>query len=70
MSDVREVAEAKVRDLVTEHRDRTGSTVAGRLLDDWDTTLRTLVKVMPNDYKKVLEQRKRDRAAAVEAAPA
>jgi glutamate synthase domain-containing protein 3 len=27
------------------------------LLQDWDTTLRTFVKVMPIDYKRVLREK-------------
>src|SRR4051812_37645832 len=46
---------ATVRALVEEHRERTGSTVAERLLADWDNVLRSFVKVMPNDYRRALE---------------
>jgi glutamate synthase domain-containing protein 3 len=45
-----------VRALVSEHARRTGSTVAQRLLDRWDTQPPTLVKVMPRDYRKALER--------------
>jgi hypothetical protein len=31
--------------------------VAERLLQDWDNTLDTFVKVMPTDYKRVLRQK-------------
>ena len=34
----------------------TGSTVASRILGDWDRELTRFVKVMPTDYKRVLEQ--------------
>jgi len=33
-------------------------TVAARVLDDWDRVLERFVKVMPRDYKRVLEERK------------
>ena len=46
---------ATVRALVEEHGARTGSPVAARLLADWDATLRSFVKVMPNDYRRALE---------------
>ncbi|HTN81656.1 MAG TPA: glutamate synthase large subunit, partial [Acidimicrobiales bacterium] len=46
---------ASVLDLVTRHRDETGSVVAKRLLDDWDVALPQFHKVMPKDYKRVLE---------------
>ncbi|MGI8921947.1 MAG: glutamate synthase large subunit [Solirubrobacteraceae bacterium] len=44
-------------ELVKEHRERTASTVAGRLLEDWDAALTQFVKVMPRDYKQVLVRR-------------
>ena len=47
---------AVVRDLVEEHRDLTGSAVAKRLLEDWDYAIETFVKVMPTDYKRVIQQ--------------
>ena len=68
--DIDDEDEQLLRDLITEHRDRTGSAVAERLLGDWDATLGRFVKVMPNDYKKVVEQRKAERSADVEATPA
>ncbi len=42
--------------LVQRHQQYTGSHVAGRLLADWNGSLRTFVKVMPTEYRKVLEQ--------------
>ncbi len=43
-----------LRALVEEHRERTGSTVAERLLADWDAALDRFVKVIPHDYKRAL----------------
>jgi glutamate synthase domain-containing protein 3 len=48
---------AEIRALVEEHRDRTGSTVAERVLADWETLTSAWVKVMPMDYKRVLRER-------------
>jgi glutamate synthase (NADPH) large chain len=42
-------------DRVRKHLDETGSAVASRLLDDWETSGSQFVKVMPNDFKRVLE---------------
>jgi glutamate synthase (NADPH/NADH) large chain len=53
-----------VRDLVMAHAKRTGSPKAKRLLAEWDEARLRLVKVMPLEYKKVLEAKK------VSAAPA
>ena len=46
---------AKLRRLVCEHRTETGSALAGRLLADWDASIEQFVKVIPKDYKRVLE---------------
>jgi glutamate synthase domain-containing protein 2/glutamate synthase domain-containing protein 3 len=43
-----------VRALVSEHGRRTGSTVAERLLSQWDEQVPPFVKVMPRDYKAAL----------------
>jgi glutamate synthase domain-containing protein 2/glutamate synthase domain-containing protein 1/glutamate synthase domain-containing protein 3 len=48
---------AEVRALVEEHRERTGSEVAQRVLDQWDALRGVWVKVMPEDYKRVLHER-------------
>jgi glutamate synthase (NADPH) large chain len=42
-------------DVVTRHRDETGSAVASDLLEEWDDTLAAFHKVMPKDYKRVLD---------------
>ena len=48
-----------VRDLLIQHAGYTGSTVAARLLSDWDDAVGKFVKVMPRDYRRVLEERKK-----------
>ncbi len=45
-----------VRQLLTEHSEHTGSTVARAILDDWQAWLPRFVKVMPRDYKRVLDK--------------
>ena len=54
----------ELRDLIERHLEYTGSAVAERLLGDWDTTLSQFVKVMPTDFKRVLQERKKQQAAA------
>ena len=49
---------AELQGLIEEHAERTGSTVAAEVLDNWSKTLRQFVKVMPTDYKRVLLERK------------
>jgi glutamate synthase domain-containing protein 2/glutamate synthase domain-containing protein 1/glutamate synthase domain-containing protein 3 len=52
--------------LITEHRDRTGSPVAQRVIDDWDRYRRRFVKIFPTDYKRVLAEQAADEAAEPE----
>jgi glutamate synthase (NADPH/NADH) large chain/glutamate synthase (ferredoxin) len=46
----------ELRTLVAEHAERTGSAVAERLLGDWDASLERFVKVMPDDFRRVLDE--------------
>ncbi len=48
--------ESEVRDLISKHLAATGSVVARQALDDWQNFLSQCVKVMPTDYKRVLEE--------------
>jgi glutamate synthase domain-containing protein 3 len=50
---------AFVAALIEEHRDRTGSRRAQALLADWEKTLTRLVKVVPLEYRRVLEEQSR-----------
>ncbi len=43
-----------LRSLIEHHAAYTGSTVAERLLADWESAVTRFVKVMPVDYKRVL----------------
>jgi glutamate synthase (NADPH/NADH) large chain len=47
---------ALVAALLSEHRMRTGSVKAARLLDSWQEAAARFVKVVPVEYRKVLEQ--------------
>jgi glutamate synthase (NADPH/NADH) large chain len=44
-----------LRETVTRHAGETASTVATALLADWDASVARFVKIMPRDYKRVLE---------------
>ena len=46
--------EETIRSLVDKHVVETGSDVGIRVLADWDTSKSRFVKVMPRDYKRVL----------------
>ena len=50
-----EADRAELEALVREHADETGSQTAIRLLADWSGSLEHFVKVMPRDYRRVLE---------------
>jgi glutamate synthase (NADPH/NADH) large chain len=52
-------------EIVGRHRDETGSAVAERLLGRWASTLEDMVKVMPRDYRRVLEATARAAEAGV-----
>jgi glutamate synthase domain-containing protein 2/glutamate synthase domain-containing protein 1/glutamate synthase domain-containing protein 3 len=47
--------DAKLVPLLERHREYTGSGVAERLLADWSSARGRFVKVMPREYRKVLE---------------
>ncbi|MGC4030676.1 MAG: hypothetical protein QM754_02850 [Tepidisphaeraceae bacterium] len=49
---------ATLRGLVTKHFEATGSARAKAILDDFEKEVRWFVKVMPTDYRRVLEARK------------
>ena len=46
----------ELRTLIENHQKYTGSTVAADILNNWKTELTRFVKVMPTDYKRVLEE--------------
>ena len=53
------VAEADLEELrlmVENHRRYTASAVAAEILNDWEHQVTRFVKVMPNDYKRVLKE--------------
>ncbi len=50
---------AFVTQLIERHVELTGSTLGARLLDRLEATLPAMVKVMPRDYRKVLEVTRR-----------
>ena len=52
-----------LKGLIEEHLAHTGSEPASRILADWDTALAKFKKIMPRDYRRVLEER-RSRAQA------
>ncbi len=64
VSDAADIAELKT--LISRHLEYTESTVAAHILANWGSALAQFVKVMPTDYKRVLNERaKRIHAQAV-----
>ena len=61
MADLEDLVEPEdidlLRDLLAEHLARTGSGPAQRILDDWDASVGKFKKVMPRDYRRVLQER-------------
>jgi glutamate synthase domain-containing protein 3 len=55
---------AELRELIEKHEKRTGSTVAADVLKRWHDVLPQFIKVMPTDYKRVLEARRQRMTAA------
>jgi glutamate synthase domain-containing protein 2/glutamate synthase domain-containing protein 1/glutamate synthase domain-containing protein 3 len=65
---VTDADDEELRGLITEHAARTGSLVARKLLATWERERERFIKVMPRDYKRVLEQRRAEAQAAEGAA--
>ncbi|HEX7767755.1 MAG TPA: glutamate synthase large subunit, partial [Nitrospira sp.] len=53
-----------LHEMITSHFMCTGSRNAKRILDSWEAILPKFAKVMPVDYKRVLEERKKKAAAS------
>ena len=67
MADLEDLSEPEdidlLHDLLNEHLERTGSGPARRILDDWQTSIGNFRKVMPRDYRRVLQERAQRQAA-------
>jgi glutamate synthase (ferredoxin) len=55
----------QVRQMIARHGDYTKSTRAWKILAEWDQMAPKFVKVMPKDYKRVLESLKRAKQAGL-----
>jgi glutamate synthase domain-containing protein 3 len=56
---------ALLRAMIERHLEWTGSAVAERVLENFEELLPKFVKVMPNDLKRVLEERRETELEAV-----
>ena len=48
--------EAQLRDIIDRHLSYTASSVALRILDDWETYRGKFIKVFPNEYRRALTE--------------
>ena len=66
MADLEDLIEQEdidlLHSLLAEHLERTGSGPAQRILDDWSASIGKFRKVMPRDYRRVLQERAQRRA--------
>ena len=70
LADLEEVVEdedvATLKSLIEEHYRFTGSAPAAKILGNWDSALSKFKKIMPRDYRRVLEERRSRGAEARE----
>ena len=73
MADLEDLVEQEdidlLRSMLVEHLERTGSGPAQRLLDNWQASIGEFRKVMPRDYRRVLQERAERAAAELVAVP-
>lgn len=60
----------ELKTMISNHHKFTGSSVARRILDNWEKILPKFVKVYPNDYRRVLEEKKSGKKKSEEVAEA
>src|SRR5437879_3832688 len=56
-----------VKRMVERHRELTGSTLARRVLDRWGESAARMVRVLPNDYRRMLDAQEKFRAQGLSA---
>ena len=50
------VDETLLKGLLEKHSRYTGSRQARKILDDWENSLRRFIKIMPNEYRRALNE--------------
>jgi glutamate synthase (NADPH) large chain len=61
LTDPQEIGE--VRELIAEHARRTGSPLAERITEEWESRVGEFAKVMPRDYRRAMEVRFQEETA-------
>ena len=56
-----------VRRMIERHRDFTGSALARRVLERWGENAAKIVRVLPNDYRRMLDAQEKFRAQGLSA---
>ena len=72
MVDLKKLSEesiAQVRGMLERHVEYTESTIARRILENWDASLGRFVRVMPRDYARVLRDRRHREVAQLTRTP-
>ena len=62
--------EPRLRGLIERHLHYTGSEVARRMLEDWENRVERFVKIMPVDYRRALEEMRREEESGLALAEA
>jgi glutamate synthase domain-containing protein 3 len=59
LTEIDEQAERSlIHQLVSDHFELTGSKLASELLESWDSNLSRFVRVIPRDFRRVLDEKK------------
>ena len=56
----------QLKNLIENHKKYTGSETADKILSSWDISLKAFKKVMPNDYKQMLDEIAKARGEGLE----
>jgi glutamate synthase (ferredoxin) len=65
LTDLSDEDDIEVRGMIRRHAELTNSAHAWRILALWDDMQRHFVKVLPNDYRRVIEKQKRFKEAGL-----
>jgi len=52
--------------LINDHKNLTNSSNAKKIINNWGRYIPKFVKIMPNDYKKILEQIKEKKTEGIQ----
>ena len=67
-SDMTRYDEERLRNIISRHLKFTQSSLAKKILDDWDNFRPKFLKVMPTEYRRALEEIKAEKLNNIVAA--